>query len=73
MKYDITKPQVHQMPTLGNGTECIRRHLSQVSKDMYDSLVLMLYPYLAHISALQNFNLSTQLEGVLCPNGTSAA
>ena len=33
MKYDITKHTAPKMPTLGNGTECIRLLLSQASKD----------------------------------------
>ncbi len=51
MKYDITKPQAPQMPTLGKGTECIKILLSQASKDMHEALVPMLFPPLgAHIS-----------------------
>ncbi len=43
MKYDITKPKAPQMPSLGNGTECIRLLLSQASKDMYEPLVPMFW------------------------------
>ena len=51
MKYDITKPQAPQMPTLGKGTECIKILLSQASKDMHEPLVPMLFPPLgAHMS-----------------------
>ena len=51
MNYDITKPQAPKMPSLGNGTECIRLLLSQASKDMYEPLVPMLFPPLgAHMS-----------------------
>ncbi len=32
MKYDITKPKAPAMPTLGNGTECIKILLSKASK-----------------------------------------
>ena len=54
MNYDITKPQAPQMPTLGNGTECIRLLLSQASKDMYEPLVPMLFPVLgAHLSGAE--------------------
>ncbi len=50
MKYDITKHSAPKMPTLGNGTECIKLLLSQTSKDMHEPLVSMLFPVLgAHI------------------------
>ncbi len=49
--YDITKPSAPQMPKLGRGTECIKILLSQVSKDIQEPLVPMLFPILgAHIS-----------------------
>ena len=52
MKYDISKPTAPKMPTLGKGTECIKILLSQVSKDMYEPIVPMLFPVLgAHVSA----------------------
>lgn len=39
------------MPKPGKGTECIKILLSQVSKDMYEPLVPMLFPILgAHVS-----------------------
>ena len=51
MNYNITKPTAPKMPALGKGTECIKILLSQVSKDMYEPLVPMLFPVLgAHIS-----------------------
>ena len=51
MKYDITKPSAPQMPTLKNGTKSIQILLSQVSKDMHEPLVPMLFPPLgAHVS-----------------------
>ncbi len=54
MKYDITKSQAPKMPTLGNGTECIRLLLSQASKDMHEPLVPMLFPVLgAHLSGVE--------------------
>ena len=54
MNYDITKPQAPKMPTLGNGTECVRLLLSQASKDMYEPLVPMLFPVLgAHLSGAE--------------------
>ena len=54
MNYDITKPKAPTMPTLGNGTECIRLLLSQASKDMYEPLVPMFFPVLgAHLSGAE--------------------
>ncbi len=51
MTYDISKPTAPKMPALGKGTECIKILLSQVSKDMYEPLVPMLFPVLgAHVS-----------------------
>jgi len=42
------------MPTLGKGTECIKIQLSQVSKDMQEPLVPMLFPVLgAHLSGTE--------------------
>lgn len=52
MKYDISKKTAPKMPQLGKGTECIRLLLSQVSRDMHEPLVPMLFPILgAHVSA----------------------
>ena len=54
MKYDITKQTAPQMPTLGKGTECIKILLSQVSKDMREPIVPMLFPVLgAHVSGAE--------------------
>ena len=54
MKYDITKNTAPKMPSLGNGTECIRLLLSQASKDMYEPLVPMFFPVLgAHMSGAE--------------------
>lgn len=51
MKYDISNSMAPKMPKLGKGTECLKLLLSQVSKDMHDPLVPMLFPILgAHIS-----------------------
>ena len=51
MKYNITKASAPKMPRLGKGTECIKILLSQVSKDMHEPLVPMLFPILgAHVS-----------------------
>ena len=52
--YDITKPKAPKMPTLGSGTECIKILLSQVSKDVREPLVPMLFPVLgAHMSGAE--------------------
>ena len=54
MFYDITKPTAPTMPTLGKGTECIKLLLSQVSKDMHEPQVPMLFPILgAHLSGTE--------------------
>ena len=51
MKYNIAKRSAPTMPKLGKGTECIKILLSQVSKDMHEPLVPMLFPILgAHVS-----------------------
>jgi len=42
------------MPALGNGTETIKILLSQVSKDMHEPLVLMIFPsFGAHLSGVE--------------------
>ena len=46
MKYDISKQAAPAMPRLGKGTECIKLLLSQVSKDMHEPMVPMLFPIL---------------------------
>ena len=54
MKYNISKSSVPTTPSLANGTECIKILLSQVSKDMYEPLVPMLFPILgAHVSCAE--------------------
>ena len=54
MKYDITKAKAPAMPNLGKGTECIKILLSQVSKDVQEPLVPMLFPVLgAHVSGAE--------------------
>lgn len=45
-KYDISKSTAPAMPRLGKGTECVRLLLSQVSKDMHEPMVTMLFPIL---------------------------
>ena len=46
LKYDISKPTAPAMPRLGKGTECVKLLLSQVSKDMHEPMVPMLFPIL---------------------------
>lgn len=54
MKYDISKTTAPAMPKLGKGTECITLLLSQVSKNMQQSIVPMIFPILgAHISGTE--------------------
>ena len=54
MKYDILNHNVPAMPSLGPGTECIKLLLSQVSKDMHQPLVPMIFPVLAaHVSGVE--------------------
>ena len=54
MKYDISKQSAPKMPNLGKGTECIQILLSQVSKDMREPIVPMLFPVLgAHVSGAE--------------------
>ena len=54
MRYDISKASAPTMPNLGKGTECIKILLSQVSKDVREPLVPMLFPILgAHISGTE--------------------
>ena len=51
MRYNISIATAPKMPRLGKGTECIKILLSQVSKDMHEPLVPMLFPILgAHVS-----------------------
>ena len=54
MNYDITKTIAPAMPSLGKGTECIKILLSQVSKDVREPIVPMLFPILgAHMSGAE--------------------
>ena len=54
MRYDISKSSAPKMPNLGKGTECIKILLSQVSKDIQEPLVPMLFPVLgAHVSGAE--------------------
>ena len=46
LKYNITISTAPTMPKLGKGTECVQLLLSQVSKDMHEPLVPMLFPIL---------------------------
>ena len=54
MRYDISKASAPAMPNLGKGTECIKILLSQVSNDIREPLVPMLFPILgAHVSGTE--------------------
>ena len=54
MKYDISKPTAPAMPRLGTGTEIVKLLLTQVSKDMREPLVPMIFPVLgAHLSGVE--------------------
>ena len=53
-KYDISRASAPKMPTLGKGTECVQLLLSQVSKNMQEAMVPMLFPILgAHVSGTE--------------------
>ena len=45
-KYDISKSTAPATLRLGKGTECVQLLLSQVSKDMHEPMVPMLFPIL---------------------------
>ena len=54
MNYDITKQSASKMPRLGKGKECIKVQLTQVSKDMYEPLIPMLFLIFgAHVSCAE--------------------
>ena len=54
IKFNLSKPTPPMMPRLGKGTECVQLLLSQVSKDMHQPLVPMLFPILgAHVSGAE--------------------
>ena len=54
MNYDITKQTAPQMPNLGKGTECIKLIVSQVSQDMREAIVPILFPALgAYVSGAE--------------------
>ena len=54
MKYNISKTTAPKMPKLGKGTECVTLLLSQVSKDMHQPIVPMIFPILgAHVSGAE--------------------
>ena len=53
MKYDISKQKAPAMPRLGTGTELVKLLLTQVSKDMREPIVPMIFPVLgAHLSGV---------------------
>ena len=54
MKYDISKTTAPTMPKLGRGLDSVALLLSQVSKDMHQPIVPMLFPILgAHVSGAE--------------------
>ena len=54
MKYNISKNTAPEMPKLGSGLESVALLLSQVSKDMHQPIVPMLFPILgAHVSGAE--------------------
>ena len=54
IKYNLSKPTPPAIPRLGKGTKCVQILLSQVSKDMHQPLVPMLFPILgAHVSGAE--------------------
>lgn len=54
MKYDISKQKAPAMPRLGTGTELVKLLLTQVSKDMREPIVPMMFPVLgAHLSGVE--------------------
>ena len=54
IKYNLSKPTPPAMPRLGKGTECVQLLLSQVSKDMHQPLVPMIFSILgAHVSGAE--------------------
>lgn len=51
MNYDLTNPKSPKMPKLGKGLECIKLLDAQISVNMKESIVPMLFPALgAYIS-----------------------
>ena len=72
MRYDISKPTAPTMPYLGKGTESIKIGLSQASKDMYETLIPMLFPVLSeHVSDAEFLVSRLHLEGTDGLNGQS--
>ena len=54
MKYDISKSTAPAMPRLGTGTKLVKLLLTQVSKDMREPIVPMIFPVLgAHLSGVE--------------------
>ena len=54
MKYDISKTTAPKMPNLGRGLESVALLLSQVSKDIHQPIVPMLFPILgAHVNGAE--------------------
>ena len=64
--YDIIKHSAPKMPTLGNGTECVKLLLSQTSKYMQEPLVSMLIPVLGAYMSGAEFMYPDLIWKVLC-------
>ena len=47
MKYDITKHIAPALPVLGRGTECVKLLASQVSPDMREAIIPMMFPVIS--------------------------
>ena len=74
MKYNISKTTPPPMPNLGRGTECVALLLSQVSKDMQQSIVPMLFPILgAHVSGAEFMSFIASMPVFGCKRGCFGA
>lgn len=59
MSYNISKQSAPKMPRLGKGTECVKILLAQVSKDIYEPLIPMLFPIFGVHVSCTNFKIQT--------------
>ena len=55
MSYNITKPTAPKMPRLGKGSEYVKILLIQVSKDIDEPLIPMLFPILGALVSCTKF------------------
>ena len=78
MTYDLTKPTAPKMPKLGKGLESIRLIASQISPDMREAIVPMVFPALgAYVSGsefqyadLTWMEICGRKDAALCPSAT---